>query len=178
MVGEITQLRDTLKTAQKGKRRFYAAADVQDSLLFADGVGLPTRNVCLHGDNQHRVHPRSVEASIFSGACEAWRRYLSEGHSRGGPSHGGPFYTPRRKVWLPHGVCYKFSVVDLSWSRFRRLNLCLYTDGYTGFGRRYTGVMVSSNARRFDSNLNEIHRHHVLFPFVVFGARNNMWFPP
>ena len=58
------------------------------------GLGPPACNGCLRGWNQHLTHPLSVEVSIFSSACEGWQRYLSDGHSLGGPSHGGSFYTP------------------------------------------------------------------------------------
>ena len=52
-------------------------------------------------------------------------------------------YTPHcRRARLPAGICYEFSLIDLSRTRFRLLDLVDWPF-YTGMSRRYTGVMVS-----------------------------------
>ena len=107
------------------------------------------RHVVYHGENPHRAHPRGVEASIFSGACEAWRLYLRRAHFLRGPPHGGPFYTLRRRARLPDGVSREFSMVDLSRTPFRLSDLVdpphlpHLHNGYARVSRRYTGVIFS-----------------------------------
>jgi multisubunit Na+/H+ antiporter MnhC subunit len=49
MVGKITQFRDTLKTAQKEKRRFYTAADVKDPLPMAHMLTTSTLSIAMTG---------------------------------------------------------------------------------------------------------------------------------
>ena len=112
-------------------------------------LGPHAQNVVYQNENPHRAHPLIVESSIFSGACEAWRRYLHDAHGLHGPFHGGPFYTPCRRARLQDGICYEFSMVDLSRTQFRLSDLVdppclpLLQSGYTGVSRRYTGVIVS-----------------------------------
>ena len=101
-------------------------------------LGPHAQNAVYQTENPHHAHPPVVESSIFSGACEAWRCYLHGAHGLNGPSHGGPFYTPRRRARLPDGICYEFLLVDLSRTQFWLLDLADPPPYYTG--RAYTGL--------------------------------------